>query len=160
MFCKTFAFLMTCLSSLPNQGDFFNYIIRELFILNLLVSFCLWFWCLWFWYQIKCCKKEREPFSFILRFALLITAPTRYGQTHTNAQMSPAGCTCQKVWRDKKWWKAPYSNKRKFPWRNGSFLDSVRRKVMKHLSRRNVRPNQGSCGQQRNARIIKLTSLT
>lgn len=50
--------------------------------------------------------------------------------------------------------------KEKFPWRCGSFLGSVRRKMMKHLSRRNVRPNQRSCGQQRNAEIIKSTSDT
>lgn len=50
--------------------------------------------------------------------------------------------------------------KEKFPWRYGSFLGSVRRKVMKHLSRKNVRLNQRSCGQKRKTQIIKLTSLT
>ena len=57
---------------------------------------------------------NEEFLSFFLSFAL-ITAPTHYGQTHTNAPMPPAGYTCQNAWRDKTWWKAPRSNKRKVP---------------------------------------------
>lgn len=100
------------------------------------------------------------PLSFTLRFAL-ITAPTHYGQTHTNAQMSPAGCTRQKtsdeIRNDE---KLRAQTKEKFPRWYGSFLGSVRSEVMKHLRRRNVRPNQRSRGRQRSARIIKLTSVT
>lgn len=119
MFYKTLTFLMTSLNFLPKSGKkLFIYIMRELFILNLLVSYVCSFDVCGSDSRLnvrqKINIKKKELLSFILRFAL-ITALTRYGQTHTNAQMSPAGCTCQNVWRDKKWWKAQCSNKGKVP---------------------------------------------
>lgn len=117
--------------------------------------FCLQFSSPCYYYLIKYFKtKEKQSRSFILCFAHLITDLTHHGQTHTNAQMSPAGGTFQNIWRDKKWWKAPRSNKRKVAlveWE----LFGLWKKVMKHLKRKNVKPNLRICGQRRNTWIIK-----
>lgn len=59
----------------------------------------------------------------------------------------PVGCIRQNAWRDKTRWKAPCSNKEKVPlvvWEFFFFFFGLaRRKVMKHLRRRNITPNQG-----------------
>lgn len=103
---ECFVFLMTCLiykTSVVVVVVWRGGIYVHYSPTNSLSRFCLQFLSFWFNYLIKYCKtKEKQSRSFILCFAYLITALTHHGQTHTNAQMSPAGGTFQNIWRDKK----------------------------------------------------------
>lgn len=108
---------------------------------------------------------NKETLSFIFCFAL-IKPPTQFsspitqththnGQTHTNVTWR--GVLAQMSYKIRNDERLGAQTKEKFPWWYGSFLGSVWKKVMKHLRRGNVRPNQRSCGQQGNVKIIRPT---
>lgn len=94
--------------------------------------------------------------SFTLSFFQLITSPTCHGQTRTptlkcQTQVALSSIFLKMSEEDKEWWKPTRSNKRKRSlggmgdvWPRQEKNNKKRQKVMKHLSRGNVKLNQES----------------
>lgn len=162
----TFAFLMTRLNSLPNQGRNFSFTLRGNYSSSTSLSlFVCSFDVCGFDTRLNAVKKKKKTWEKESHFHLFSTLPSLL-PPHVMVKHTPMlKCHLQVVLakmsdeiRNDERLRA--QTKEKFPWRYGSFLGSARRKVMKHLSGRNVKPNQRSRGQQRNVQIIKLASLT
>lgn len=151
VFHDAFEFLITCLNSLPNQGRHFSFTFWRNYSSSTSLSL----------FVCSFDTRFKKKSHFHLFSALPSLLPPHIMVKHTPTLKCHLQVVLAKISdeiRNDERLRA--QTKEKFPWRCGSCLGSVRRKVMKHLSRRNVRPNQRSCGRQRDAQIIKRTSLT